>query len=532
MRSSAFLVFALASLGDGARINFHSQAGVDSSKDDVTKWGRLCPPGLEANATANTCSYVGEMFDDPDKGLIVAWAGGSKHPLVFTPWGGLEDAEGELVQELQFMVTQPEFVHHMVASMRHLPQHHSVLSNIHGLVGSLEEDAENLAAVEFVAEHAVEHLVLEGLVFGLNAIAQAAAHGGLGVAAFALEGSVVGLEVVGSILASPVVLGASAVHTAYQLRRHFATKDARSREFSVALVAKADCIISKVELHHESIFTIENGHGVDPTFFRQEFEDVCGTDIEVQLADQMVKTNLAMVNLFNEFKGVGKCLFPEGPRSWSKSNCVAAIYEPLREEDGEPGILYSAFALAAAYAKESDEVLRKPVYAQWFEQYFNISMPHSESVIEDLIRVRDGGESIQERATICISIMGMHRAFERVFIRLKTALDVYMHTFARERVHWSTRTTQHPCRRIFRKMEDRQLGLCKEGLDLPLVSPDSEWLMEHAEHLSSTSLDDVGSCIEDSHPDLALSIFNSGPEEGENEEEEEHGGEEEADEEE
>lgn len=462
--------------------------------------------------------------------MMAGWAGGAKRPLVFTPWGGLHDAEGDLIRELQFIVTQPEFVHHMVSSMSHLPQHHNTLANIHGLVGSLEEDAENLAAVEFVAEHAAEHLVLEGLVFGLSHLAEAAVHGG--IAALALEGGVVGLEIVGSVLASPVILGAQAVRTAYLLNRHFATKDARSRDFAVALVAKSDCIISKVQLRHESIFTNVNGHGLDPTFFRPEFEQVCGKDIEIQLAEQMIKTNTAMVNLFNEFKGVGKCLFPEGPRRWSKSNCVAAIYEPLREEEGQPGILYSAFALAAAYAQESDEILNRPVYSEWFDQYFGISMPHSRSVLEDLIRVRDGGESMQERATTCISIMGLHRAFERVFIRMKTALDVYMHTFARERRHWSTRTTQHPCRRIFRKMEDREMGLCKEGLDLPLVSPDSDWLRDHATFLSSTSVDDVGACIEDSHPELALSIFGSGPEEGENEEEENQSAEEEADDEE
>jgi len=395
----------------------------------------------------------------------------------------------------------------------------------------------------------------------------------------------VGIEIVASILSSPVVLGASAVHTAYQLRNHFLSKDARSREFAVALVAKADCIVSKIELHHEQIFltnmdgycsagdtvtcpgdtnavcmgnqccpdgsTCPSAHDsfagcqspktlncvgqfqLDPTFFRPEFQEVCGTDIEVKLAEQMVKTNMAMVNLFKEFKGIGKCLFPEGSRRWSKSNCVAAIYEPLREMNGEPGLLYSAFALAAAYAEETDEILNKAIYAHWFEEYFNITMPHSQNVREDLIRVRDGGEgdSMQERATTCVSIVGLHRAFERVFIRLKTALDVYMHTFAREKVHWSTRTTQHPCRRVFRKLEDRELGLCKEGLDLPLVSPDSEWLMEHAEHLSATSLDDVGSCIEDTHPEIALSIFSSGPEEGENEEEERQEAEEEAEEE-
>lgn len=515
----AFVSFALASIGECARINHHT--GIEDNGTDV--WGRLCPPGLETNHTAETCIWRGEMFDDPDAGMTEAWARGSQHPLVFTPNGGLKNAEGELLQELRFMLTQSEFVHHMVSSMHHLPHHHTLLGNVEGVVESLEENAENLEAVEWVAEHAVEHLVLEGLEYGLVTLSEAAAHAGLIVAAEALGENgllATGLEVVGGVLTSELLIGFTLARTAYNMNHHWRTKDARSREFTVALVAKADCIVSKVSLHHESVFTVENGHGVDPTFFVPEFEHVCGRDVEVQLAEQMVKTNTAMMNLFREFKGIGKCLFPEGPRSWSKSNCVDAIDERLRQHEGQPGLLYSSLGIAAAYAQESDEILRKPAYSQWFERYFNITLPPSRSVSDDLIRVRDGGHSMQDKATTCVAIVGTHRAFERLFIRLRTALDIYMHTFARERLHFSIRTTQHPCRRIFRKLENREMGLCKEAQDIPLQSPDSEWLMTHAEHLSASSLDDVGSCIEDSHPDLALSLFNTGPEEGENEEEE------------
>jgi len=459
------------------------------------------------------------MFNDPDVDKKVGWERGSQHPLVFTRFGGLDDAEGELLKELRFMLTDPDFVHHLVSSIRPANQHHS-LEGVEGVMESLEADAENLQAVEWAAEHAVEHLVLEGLAVGLATMTEASAHAGLGFAAVALEGTLVGVELVAHVLTSPIVLGLTLAHTAYSLNVHWSTKDARAREFTVALVAKADCIASKWTLHHESIFTVENGHGVDPTFFVPELENVCGKDVELQIAEQMVKTNEAMINLFHEFKGMGKCLFPEGPRSWSKANCVDGIYERLREHEGEPGLLYSSLGLAAAYAQESDEILSKPAFAQWFEHYFNISLPPSRSARDDLIRVRDGGQSVQEQVTTCAAILGTHRAFERLFIRLRTALEIYMHTFARERLHWSMRTTQFPCRRIFRKLEDREMGLCKEALDVPLVTPDSEWLMTHAEHLSASSLNDVGSCIEDSHPDLALSLFNTGPEEGENEEEE------------
>lgn len=522
MRSSAFILLSLLPVGDSYRTSVEHSDVLDADADN--EWGFRCPHGLDANVTAQTCIYRGEMFEDPDAGMTVAWAGGSDHPLVFRPWGGLENAEMELIAELRFMLTQPEFVRHMVgmAMIHHGHGSAGVSADIEGFVETLEAHSENLAAIEFVAEHAVEHLVIEGLAIGLTTLAEAAMHGGIGLAAAAFEGTAIGLEIVGSILAHPVVLAASAVHTAFQLREHFRSKDERSRSFAVGLVSKADCIASKITLSREGLMDDQN-QLLDYNFFVPEFAQVCGKAAEPQLVEQMVKTNAAMIELFNEFKGIGKCVFPEGPRAWSKSNCVHAIYENLRSHEGESGILYSAFALAAAYGQETDEILSKPIYSEWFEQYFNISMPHARDVQDDLVRVRDNSLStVQDKATTCISVVGLHRAFERVFVRLKTALKLYMHTFARHKVHFSTRTIQYPCRRVFREFEDRAQGLCKDGTDLPLVVPDNEWLEEHAQHLSNTMLSHVGSCIEDTHPELAfsLSLSSSGPEEGENEQEE------------
>lgn len=523
MRSLALLLLSNLPVGEAFRAQEQGDItvsqGVENDVDEDSQWGRFrCPHGLEANATAQTCIYHGEMVDDPDKGSTVAWAGGSKRPLVFKSWGGLENAEGELVEELRFMLTQPEFVRHMVHMSHEHMSHGSsegVIAGIHGIVETVEANSENLAAVEFVGEHAAEHLVIETLAFGLTHLAEIAVHGGL--AMLALEGAAVGLEVVGAVLAHPVVLGASAVHTAFLLRRHFISKDARARSFAVGLVSKADCLASKITLHHEQILDEQN-QILDENYFVPELRSVCGLHVESELASQMLRTNMAMINLFNEFKGIGKCIFPEGPRAWSKSNCVHAIYEPLRSYEGESGILYSAFSLAAAYGQETDELLSKPIYSEWFERYFNISLPHSRIELVE-------ASTMQETATTCITIVGLHRAFERLFVRLKTALNIYMHTFARDRLHLSTRTVQHPCRRVFREFEDRADGLCKDGTDMPLVVPDTEWLREHAQHLSDTMLDDVGSCIEDTYPELAisLSLSNSGPEEGENEQEEHEG---------
>jgi len=519
MRSSAFILLSQLPVAYSYRTATDQTDVLEADADD--EWGFRCPHGLVANATAQTCTYHGEMFEDPDAGMTMAWAGGSSHPLIFKPWGGLENAEMELIAELQFMLTQPEFVRENVEFQRH---HGStgVAADLEGLVETLEAHSENLAAVEFVAEHAVEHLVIEGLAFGLTTLAEAAVHGGIGFAAVALEGTALGIEIVGSVLASPLVVGISAVHTAFQLREHFHSKDERSRSFAVGLVSKADCISSKITLTREGLLDDQN-QLTDYNFFVPEFSEVCGKASEPRLIEQMVKTNAAMLDLFNEFKGIGKCVFPEGPRAWSKSNCVHAMYENLRSHEGESGILYSALALAAAYGQETDEIMSKPMYSQWFEQYFSISMPHARDVRDDLVRVRDNSmATVQDKATTCITVVGLHRAFERVFVRLKTALMLYMHTFARHKVHFSTRTIQYPCRRVFREFEDRAEGLCKDGTDMPLQVPDSDWLEGHAHHLSNTMLAHVGSCLEDSHPELAtsLSLSSSGPEEGENEHEE------------
>lgn len=524
MRSSVLFLFSSLLVGDSYRTDVHEDTILDADVDE--QWGFSCPHGLEANATAETCTYHGEMMEDPDKNSTEKWAGGSHRPLVFKSWGGLAHAESELISELQFTLSQPEFVSQVVRSSMAHHGHTESTYSFHRVHEAVEAHSEDLAAVEFVAEHAVEHLVLESLAVGLASLSHAALHGGLGFTSVALEGTVVGLEVLGAVLGHPIVIGYQAVNTALQLRHHFHTKDARSSAFTVGLVSKADCIASKVTLHHEGLLDEQNDLR-DSNFFVPEFEEVCGKDTEILLAEQMVKTNSALLDLFHEFKGIGKCLFPEGPRAWSKSNCVHAIYEPLRSYEGEPGILYSAFALAAAYGQETDELLTKPIYSAWFERYFNITLPHARDVREDLVRLRDTHSSTaQEKATTCVSVLGVHRAFERVFVRLKTALQIFMHTFARSNLHVSTRTTQYPCRRVFREFEERDQGLCKDGTDLPLVVPDTEWLEEHAQHLTDSMLYNVGECLEDTHPELAslLTLSSSGPEEGENEEEEESEG--------
>lgn len=497
--------------------NLHKINEDDTASDRIGPFGRLCPVELVTNETQETCIYRGEMLDDPDQTMTSSWAGGSRHPLVFTAWGGLQNIQSDLMHELHFMMSERAFVRsltHMVAMNRSHAEmiHHGAHRSFEFLAASIERDAENLEPVEFAATQTVHHVVESALDEALHA--GLVAVGNAGVGGIAIQGAIGLLNIAG-----PVLLGVETYHLAHHLRHHLVTKDQHAREFAMALVAKSDCIRSKVTLTHEQVFDA-NDH-IFPKFFIPEFDEVCGIDVGMALGSQMIKTNEAMLAVFQRLKGIGKCLFPEGSRAWSKSNCVAAIDDNLHSHEGQPGLLASSLALAAAYSHESDQVLSEKKYADWFETYFNVSSPmfSSNNIRSDLIRLKARGAPVEERAQSCLSIVGLHRAFERTFVRLKTALNVYMHSFVRDALHWSFRTSNHPCRRVVKAFGDRTVGLCMSGEDKPAVLSDSAWVQDHIEHVTEMPIDEVGECVEDANPGLHLSIFNEGQMEGDEHEE-------------
>merc|ERR1719277_550158 len=66
----------------------------------------------------------------------------------------------------------------------------------------------------------------------------------------------------------------------------------------------------------------------------------------------------------------------------------------------------------------------------------------------------------------CMSVLALHRAFEKMFERISTGITVWMQTFSREQQHLDIRlaTYAYPCRRVFYKLADADKGMCKNEL--------------------------------------------------------------------
>merc|ERR1719277_2754411 len=66
----------------------------------------------------------------------------------------------------------------------------------------------------------------------------------------------------------------------------------------------------------------------------------------------------------------------------------------------------------------------------------------------------------------CMSVLALHRAFEKMFERISTGITVWMQTFSRDQRHLDIRlaTYAYPCRRVFYKLADADKGMCKNEL--------------------------------------------------------------------
>jgi len=464
--------FFLVAVSDAARIGGYSFT---------------CPPGLDANRTDETCIWGGGFLHDPDTEHEQLWVRGSEHPLVFEPWGGLVDAQGEVLKEIHYVASHPDFIPHMC---KHINSHvkHSTI-----VLHRLKENSENLEAIVAVADKIEEELIVEGVVSGLTVLSHATILAGHATTKLVVQDALGLTKLVSEVLGSPIVVGVTALHSAYLLRKHYHHKDTRARHFAIALVSKPNCLLSKLQSPSDDSFE-----------FIPELHDVCGAGVVAVLEETMTRTYHALMHLLKEFKGMGKCMFPEGRRAWSKSNCANAVYEPLREHEGQSGILYTAISMASAYGRETDQLLNTPFYSQWFAKYLGMDLPATTAVSDQL---RTQSMSGNERATTCSMIVAVHQGFGRAFLRLRTALTVYMRTFAREELHFSTRTSQHPCRKIFRKMADGGEAFCKESHEYH--ENDTPWIEKRSDVSTGEVANDANLCFEDAHPDVNFAIFSS-----------------------
>jgi hypothetical protein len=319
-----------------------------------------------------------------------------------------------------------------------------VLHNSHAL-------GTNFKPVEFLAVHAGLHIGLEVVAHGLEMAAHSsmftAAHVGLEVAASTIP--ILGLALFAPMLA----------YDSYTAYHHYKWKTHHAKEFAGRIVLKADCMEEKIVIKEADA---EKSEG----FLKKEVGEVCGRKQEVMLSKQIQRANFELVRLLQTIESVGRCLWPHGDRRWSKANCVQAIYMPMRGQDGTVGMLFGALSSAATYARSADALLEKPVYGDSFKTIFGIDLPQDTTHMQMIHNFTLG--NLTDRIVGCMAIVAEHRAFERLFERLNTGVEIWTRTFARALSHRDMRTLSYSqiCKRVFNKLPEEDgeddLGMCKD----------------------------------------------------------------------
>merc|ERR1719183_2706128 len=115
-------------------------------------------------------------------------------------------------------------------------------------------------------------------------------------------------------------------------------------------------------------------------FFNKELADVCTVHSQAQLLAVMQRANFALRQLLGAVQEYAMCLYPgpyglygrkgDGRAGWikrqtRKSSCFTAVHDRLIQFKGKPGLLTLTLNLIAAYGKSADELLQKPLYADW-----------------------------------------------------------------------------------------------------------------------------------------------------------------------
>jgi len=234
---------------------------------------------------------------------------------------------------------------------------------------------------------------------------------------------------------------------------HLVKQHLHAEKFTSHLVLKSDCMVTKLEAHLEHQQTLIQQR-------RKEVSDICTHASCKAMGEQIQRTTRAKIKIFKLLASVGKCLYPHGARSWSKTHCVESVYFKLLQSEGKSGILYSAFTLMAYYGFRVDELLAEPFYGKWYEDEFGIKPPtHQVSFLSQLHAV--ASKPIEDRLTVCMEMLATHRAFERTFERIHSAITVWMQSFSRDLQFSNVRASWWPCKRVFYKIADSDKGMCK-----------------------------------------------------------------------
>lgn len=410
-------------------------------------WGsNYCPYPLVPNGSADSlvCFYsdtlpgddANWLFNpDPEKCEDVFEGRVSNFPLIFHGvwYGGSFNAQAQLMDELGQAMKDEDLLHDIALELgeQEMKRNSTFATYVKDVLHNAHELGDNFKPVEFLVVHAGLHFGLEVALHGLEIASHAAIHGAAELAMF--------IPVVGYVLIAPMLM--YDIYTAYH---HYKGKTHHAKDFAARLVLKSGCM--------EETVRITRHDALKKGFLKPEVGEVCGQKDATKLAKQVQRANIEMIKMMGAFEEVGRCLWPHGERAWSKANCVAAIYEPLRESNGKAGILFGAITAAASYARTADDILSKPVYGDEFRKIFGIDIPENASTQMELL-ANLTKQDVVHRVIGCMSILAVHRAFERLFQRLALGIKIWMQTYARELQHRDMRTLSYSyvCKRVFRK---------------------------------------------------------------------------------
>jgi len=420
---------------------------------DAKALGFSCPKGLRANATTRVCYFDLDADFGKQSGVQDALADsifestGSLVPLSFkeAKYGGGILVEEQFLSEMSAAMESNTMKDKIIRSLMllEMKENTTFRQEVHKFVQGVHGVAENIKPAEFLFVHAGLHVALEGTAHGLAHLSLHAAEVGIAEIAAVAAGFV---PVVGWALFVPM-----AAYDAYAAHQHYIQKTHHAKNFASRLVMKSDCMEERAAVTPAM---------ASSDFLKKDFVEVCGLEAGTSLAAQVQRSMYHMRMLFEAIEDVGRCIWPHGERRWTKANCAAAIYMPLREKNRKPGLLFEAIAFSASYAALVDDIVATPIYTDLFSEYFGINLPPQASLTASLDTI--GQSSAEDKVMACMSVVATHRAYERLFMRFASAVKIWMHTFARDIVHLDVRTRHFgPCRRIFYSFDERDKGMCK-----------------------------------------------------------------------
>jgi len=392
-----------------------------------------CPEGLtKTKENKNQCFYHQDQVENRT---------GEESSIVFDK--GSIDVEKMFEKELIMAVednTTTDFAKSVFVELKEVDHHmhadHSAVATLKHMKHKVHEATEGLQALEFIAHHSLEHVMLHVVGHGL-------AHASHGVGALGV--AALGMEAISNLLSSPVIIGMQVLlawvkHSRAQILNHL-----KVANYAVALIHKSTCSTIQLNLASRAL-TVKS--------LKPHVSEVCPPNAQKVLLEQIVKTNNELLKMFSGITKIGQCLWPGGKEAPSKTRCLKSVMEVLHHSGDHMGILFSSVTMAAMYASVLDGVidLGGESLRGWMKLIWNVFSQENGLAQESLKRKSIAQETSEIKAISCAQLKAVQVAFEQVFANLRIGLRVWMQTYSRDTMVTAATTSWYPCQKAVNKL--------------------------------------------------------------------------------